>query len=69
MRVWMREARKAKMMSMHEVAIAVGTTDGTVYNWESGRTSPYPRYQKALSDLLGIDVHAALQSEGQAVAS
>lgn len=68
-RQWLKEARNAKLMSQHELAVAIGATKAAVQNWESGKSQPYPRHQKALSELLGIDVHAALQSEGQAVAS
>lgn len=68
-RPWLAEARKNKFMSQEAMARAIGISTAAVRKWESGSSQPYPRHQKALSDLLGIDVHAALQSEGQAVAS
>lgn len=62
-RIWLREARQAKLMSQYQVAVALGTTQSSVYNWEAGKSNPYPRHQKALSSLLGIDVHKHLLGE------
>lgn len=48
----LREARKARKLSQHEVGIALGTTGPAVSRWETGRVEPGWEYRQKLANLF-----------------
>lgn len=50
-----RRRRKELGLSQLQAAEQVGTTQGNLSRWESGRTSPSPELQKRIEDWLGND--------------
>lgn len=59
----LRELRTDKQMSMKQLAVAIGTTDAAISNWENGINEPKISYVIRLCEffnvsadyLLGID--------------
>lgn len=49
---FLKEARAKARMTQHEVAIALGVTDSSVHNWESGKCLPRKRDREALARLF-----------------
>jgi len=47
-----REARRAKGWTQDDLARAVNVCIGTVGNWESGRTKPWPRKVRQIMEIL-----------------
>ncbi len=50
---WIKSRRKAKGLNQRQLAEAVGVTQGTVSNWETGRAAPSPQLHDALRSTLG----------------
>ena len=51
-----RDLRIARGLSQEAVARAIGVTAKTVSSWESSRRKPFPRNQRRLAKLLGVEV-------------
>jgi transcriptional regulator with XRE-family HTH domain len=51
-----REARKAKGWTQHQLAKIFGIGNGVVSRWESGETIPAKREIQRLASILGRDV-------------
>ena len=52
----LRELRDLKGWSQAVLAVNLGVAPSTIYNWESGKTTPRPRQLRALERLLGVPV-------------
>lgn len=50
---FLKEARAKARLTQHEVAIALGVTDSSVRNWETGKCRPRKRDREALARLFG----------------
>ena len=50
----LRQLRKERGMRQDDLAAAVGVTQATVSDWETGRAAPKPAHHDALEDVLGI---------------
>lgn len=61
----LREARRARGLTQHEVGLEVGTTGPAISRWETGRIEPGPAYRQALADLLFDGDVSALYREPQ----
>ena len=62
-RSWLVQARKEKMLSQRDLGNLVGVTETSVQAWEKGLFTPYPRHQRALCEVLEIDVRSHLEAE------
>ena len=64
-----KEWRRRKFLTQQELARLLGVRYQTVQRWEAGLGLPYPRTQRKLIEVLGIDPEemlAALDSAEQA---
>lgn len=50
----LRELRTEKKLSMKELAKQIGTTDGTISNWENNINEPKISYLIKLSKFFGV---------------
>lgn len=57
-----REARLNAGLSVRDVMAAVGVSDASVYQWETGVTIPRPKMLIRLSKLYGVTVDDLLDS-------
>lgn len=51
-----RDARLRAGLSVRDVMAAVGVSDASVYQWETGVTTPRPKMLLRLSELYGCTV-------------
>ncbi len=51
-----RELRRAAGMTQLELAVRVGVTPVTVYNWERGRYEPKASQLRALAHVFGVSM-------------
>ena len=51
-----RELRESKGMTQLELAVAVGVTPSTVYNWERGRSQPQVGQFREVARVLGVSM-------------
>lgn len=56
-----REARLNAGLSVRDVMAAVGVSDASVYQWETGVTTPRPKMLIRLSELYGVTVDDLLR--------
>lgn len=66
-----KDLRNERDMTQLEVAIAVGVTPVTVYNWERGQHEPTARQLRAVARVLGVsmdDIEFEVPDKGKAVA-
>ncbi|GAA3162188.1 MULTISPECIES: helix-turn-helix domain-containing protein [Streptomyces] len=56
----LKEVRRAAGLSLADIGAAIGSTQGTVGRWESGKGAPSPRLFAALTDALGVPKSALL---------
>lgn len=56
-----REARLRAGLSVRDVMAAVGVSDASVYQWETGVTTPRPKMLIRLSELYGVTVDDLLR--------
>lgn len=52
----LREYREKRGMTQLQVAVAIGKTPGTVYNWEAGKSVPDAEDLGKLETLLGVRI-------------
>jgi putative transcriptional regulator len=55
-----RELREAQNMTQLELAIKLGVTPTTVYNWEAGRSVPKVEQLRKLAEVFAVrmdDIH------------
>lgn len=57
-----RECRKYRDMQAQELAKLVGTTKGTVSNWELGNTSPKPEQIRKIAEVLSVPTDFLLET-------
>ena len=50
----LRQARKAKQLTVAELARRTGLHPTTIFELESGKRWPYPKYRRLLSRELGV---------------
>ena len=61
------ELRKERGWSQHELAVKLGVTAATVYNWERGKNEPNVSTFRRLARILGVSMdEIALVGEQQA---
>lgn len=66
---FLKEARAKAQMTQHEVATALGVTETSVRNWETGKCTPRRRDREALARVLGDEsLLAKFQSRESQVA-
>ncbi len=51
-----RELREARGWTRLELAMKLGVTPGTVYNWERGKNEPKATQFRALAEALGVSM-------------
>lgn len=56
-----REARLRAGLSVRDVMASVGVSDASVYQWETGVTTPRPKMLLRLSELFGVTVDDLLR--------
>lgn len=61
-----REARKNAKLTQAELARQVGVTQGTVTQWETGRTAPKLHTMLTLARTLNVSVEYLIGDGGQA---
>ena len=49
-----RELREAAGLTQLELAVRVGVTPSTVYNWESGRSEPRVSQLRRVAEAFGV---------------
>lgn len=59
--------RLEKNLTMQELALAIGCSQGVISQWESGVSSPGPKYLKKLIDFFGPTFHSNLGVESAPV--
>jgi transcriptional regulator with XRE-family HTH domain len=64
----MRKVRTMRGMSIHELAEAVGVTDGAVSQWETGRFSPRSAMQVRIAKALDVPWSMLFALDAEAVA-
>lgn len=52
----LKDARKAKRMTLQEIADALGVSLNTVWRWEAGRQSPPDDQKKLIANILDVSV-------------
>lgn len=61
-----RKCRMMRDMSMHDLAVAVGKTEGAVSQWENGRYTPRQDVQVRIAKALEMPWSAIFGLDGQA---
>lgn len=56
------DLRKAAKLTQLELAVRLGVTPSTVYNWERGMAEPRARQLGLLAEALGVTADEALAS-------
>lgn len=59
----LRELRTDKQMSMKQLAVAIGTTDAAVSNWENGINEPKISYVIRLCEFFNVSADYLLGIE------
>ena len=59
----MRELRTDKQMSMKQLAVAIGTTDAAISNWENGINEPKISYVIRLCEFFNVSADYLLGIE------
>ncbi len=60
-----REARRRAGFSVRDVMDALRVSDATVYNWETGTTTPRKRFLLKLADMYQCSVDELLRGNGE----
>lgn len=60
-----REAREKAGMTQAEFARALGVTQGAVYQWENGLTSPRLKVLVTMAELLKVPLNDLICGEGE----
>jgi len=67
-----RELREAKDWTQFQLAIQVGVSPSTIYNWESGRAEPRVSQLRRLAELFGVrmdDVELVPEADAKKIAA
>ena len=59
----LRERRTDKQMSMKQLAVAIGTTDAAISNWENGINEPKISYVIRLCEFFNVSADYLLGIE------
>ena len=59
----LRELRMDKQMSMKQLAVAIGTTDAAISNWENGINEPKISYVIRLCEFFNVSADYLLGIE------
>lgn len=59
----LRELRTDKQMSMKQLAVAIGTTDAAISNWENGINEPKISYVIRLCEVFNVSADYLLGIE------
>lgn len=59
----LRELRTDKQMSMKQLAVAIGTTDAAISNWENGINEPKISYVIRLCEFFNVSADYLLGIE------
>ena len=59
----LRELRTDKQMSMKQLAVAIGTTDAAICNWENGINEPKISYVIRLCEFFNVSADYLLGIE------
>lgn len=59
----LRELRADKQMSMKQLAVAIGTTDAAISNWENGINEPKISYVIRLCEFFNVSADYLLGIE------
>ena len=58
-----RQWREERGWSQHELAVKLGVTATTIYNWERGKNEPTASTFRRLAEVLGVSMGAIAQVE------
>ena len=61
-----RELRESRGWTRLHLAVMLGVTPGTIYNWEKGRNEPKATQFKALAEAFGVPTESIDLSAFQA---
>ena len=51
----LKKIREQNLMPRIELARQIGVTEGTIYNWEAGKTKPSDKNVKKLSEIFNVN--------------
>ena len=51
----LKKIREQNLMPRIELARKIGVTEGTIYNWEAGKTKPSDKNARKLSEIFNVN--------------
>lgn len=68
----LRELRDERKWTQFDLAVKVGVTPGTIWNWENGKSEPRATQLRRLAEVLGVrmdEIVFPVEDEGKVIAA